>query len=108
SRSETQKVIEILSFKNGKPRFGAPLFGKSKLKAMRKVFGFSAQATMTLRYDKNLEGILLDHLSPSRADMEGQREYYGPDMTQDVYFWHKGEWWFGPDMDTRDLKLEGQ
>jgi len=75
---------------------------------MRKVFGFSAQATMTLRYDKTMEGILLDHLSPSRADMEGQREFYGPDMTQDAYFWHKGEWWFGPDMDTRDLKLEGQ
>ena len=108
SKSETQKVIEILSFKNGKPRFGAPLFGKGKLKVMRKVFGFSAQATMTLRYDKTMEGILLDHLSPSRADMEGQREFYGPDMTQDAYFWHKGEWWFGPDMDTKDLKLEGQ
>lgn len=107
SRSQTQKVIEILSFKNGKPRFGAPLFGKGKLKAMRKVFGFSAQATMTLRYDKNMEGILLDHLSPSRADMEGQREYYGPDMTQDAYFWHKGEWWYGPDMDTRDLQKGG-
>jgi len=107
SKSETQKVIEILSFKNGKPRFGAPLFGKGKLKAMRKVFGFSAQATMTLRYDKSMEGILLDHLSPSRADMEGQREYYGPDMTQDAYFWHKGEWWFGPDMDTRELQKGG-
>ncbi len=108
SKAETRKVIEVLSFKNGKPRFGAPLFGKGKLKAMRKVFGYSAQATMTLRWDKSMEGILLDHLSPSRPDMEGQRAFYGPDMTQDVYFWHKGEWWFGPDMDARDLDIDGK
>ena len=102
SKAETRKVIEVLSFKNGKPRFGAPLFGKGKLKAMRKVYGYSFQATMTLRYDPTIEGIVMDHLSPSRADMEGQAAYYGPDMTNDAYFWHKGEWWFGPDIDVRD------
>jgi len=102
SKAETRKVIEVLSFKNGKPRFGAPLFGKGKLKAMRKVYGYSFQATMTLRYDPAIEGIVMDHLSPSRADMKGQAAYYGPDMTNDAYFWHKGEWWFGPDIDLRD------
>ncbi|MBL7938045.1 MAG: hypothetical protein JNL43_01690 [Flavobacteriales bacterium] len=102
SKAETRKVIEVLSFKNGKPRFGAPLFGKGKLKAMRKVYGYAFQATMTLRYDPTIEGIVMDHLSPSRADMAGQPAYYGPDMTHDAYFWHKGEWWFGPDIDLRD------
>lgn len=102
SKAETRKVIEILSFKNGKPRFGAPVFGKSKLRSMRKVFGYAFQATMSLRYDPVLEAIVLDHLSPSRADMKDQWAFYGPDMTHDAYFWHKGEWWFGPDIDLRD------
>ena len=99
---ETRKVIEVLSFKSGKPRFGAPLFGKGKIKAMRKIYGFSFQATMTMRYDASMEGILMDHLSPSRADMVGQPAYYGPDMTHDAYFWYKNEWWFEPDIDARD------
>jgi len=108
SKVETRKVIEVLSFKSGRPRFGAALFGKGKLKAMRKVYGFSFQATMTLRYDPVMEGILLDHLSPSRADMKDQPAYYGPDMTHDAYFWYKGEWWFEPDIDARDVKRTGR
>lgn len=102
SRTETRKVIEVLSFKGGKPRFGAPLFGRGKLKAMRKVYGYSYQATMSLRYDPQLQAIVMDHLSPSRADMKDQWAFYGPDMTHDAYFWHKGEWWFGADIDLRD------
>ncbi|HQW05051.1 MAG: hypothetical protein IPH05_04690 [Flavobacteriales bacterium] len=102
SRAETRKVIDVLSFRNGKPRFGAPVFGKGRLRPMRKVFGFSFQATMTLRYDPSLEAIVMDHLSPSRADMKDQWAYYGPDMSHDGYFWHKGEWWFGPEIDLRD------
>ncbi|MEO8588126.1 MAG: hypothetical protein ABI432_02065 [Flavobacteriales bacterium] len=104
SNVETRKVIEVLSFKSGKPRFGAALFGKGKIKSMRKVYGYSFQATMTLRYDPVMEGILLDHLSPSRADMVDQPAYYGPDMTHDAYFWYKNEWWFEPDIDARDPK----
>lgn len=110
SKAETRKVIEILSFKGDKPRFGAPLFGKGRgegqepkraIQARRKVFGFGAMQSMTLRYDPGLEAIILDHLSPSRPDLAGNWAFYGPDMTHDGYFWHKGEWWFGPEIDLR-------
>jgi len=101
SKAETRKVIETLSFKGGKPRFGAPLFGSGKLKAMRKVFGYAFQASMTLRYDPSMEAIIMDHLSPSRPDLKDNWAFYGPDMTHDGYFWHKGEWWFGPEIDLR-------
>ncbi|MEZ4738170.1 MAG: hypothetical protein R2818_02175 [Flavobacteriales bacterium] len=102
SRAETRKVIEVLSFRNGKPRFGAPLFGRGKIKAMRKVYGYSFQASMTLRYEPELEAIIMDHLAPPREELKGQAAFYGPDMTHDGYFWHKGEWWFGPNVDLRD------
>ena len=111
SKAETRKVIEILTFKSGKPRFGAPLFGSgssatprnagSKLKAMRKVYGYAANLSMTLRYDPSLEAIIMDHLSPSRADLKDNWAFYGPDMTHDGFYWHKGEWWFGPEIDLR-------
>lgn len=98
---ETRKVIEVLSFRSGKPRFGAPLFGKGRPRPMRRVFGYAQHVTMTLRYDPALEAIMMDHLSPLRPDLKGQWAFYGPDMTHDGYFWHRGEWWFGPEMDLR-------
>lgn len=107
SNAETRKVIEVLSFKNGKPRFGAPLFGKGKLRPMRRVFGYARHVTMTLRYDPALEAIIMDHLSPLRPDLKDQWAFYGPDMTHDGYFWHKGEWWFGPELDLREPGANG-
>ncbi|MGV3638825.1 MAG: hypothetical protein ACO1NQ_14385 [Flavobacteriales bacterium] len=106
SKAETRKVIEVLSFKGGKPRFGAPVFTtdkatKSRVKPMRRVFGYAFNVTMTLRYDPELEAIIMDHLSPPRPDLKEQWAFYGPDMTHDGYFWHKGEWWFGPEIDLR-------
>lgn len=101
SKAETRKVIEVLSFKSGKPRFGAPLFGRGKLKSMRRVFGYAFNVSMTLRYDPALEAIIMDHLSPLRPDLKDQWAFYGPDMTHDGYFWHKGEWWLGPEIDLR-------
>jgi hypothetical protein len=98
---ETRKVIEVLHFKGSKPRFGAPLFGTGKLKRNRQVFGYSFQATMALRHQPGL-GIILDHLSPSRPDLEGQRAFYGPDMSFDAYVWEKGQWIFQRDVDARD------
>ena len=105
---ETRKVIDVLSFRGGKPRFGAELFGEGKVRAKRKVYAFSAQATMVLRWEPEMEAILLDHLSPRRADMEGKAAYYGPDMTHDAYFWYKGHWWLEPDIDARDKRLTGK
>jgi len=107
SKAETRKVIDVLSFKGGKPRFGAPLFStnketKSRIKPMRRVFGYAFSVTMTLRYDPELEAIIMDHLSPHRPDLKDQWAFYGPDMTHDGYFWHKGEWWFGPEIDLRE------
>lgn len=102
SSAETRKVIEILSFRNDRPRFGAPLFGKGRSRPMRRVFGYARDVTMTLRYDPSIEAIVLDHLSPIRPDLKDQWAFYGPDMTHDGYFWHKGEWWFGPELDLRE------
>ncbi len=104
SKVETRKVIDVLHFKGNRPRFGAPLFGAGRIRSHRQVFGYSFQATMMLRFEKQQGRIVLDHLSPTRPDMEGQRAYYGPDLSYDAYIWDKDHWRFERDIDARDLQ----
>ncbi len=101
-RVETRKVIDVLHFKGGMPCFGAPVFGSGKLRKTRQVFGYSFQATMSLRYEAEQNMIVLDHLSPIRADLEGQYAFYGPDMSFDAYIWDKDHWRFERDIDARN------
>ena len=107
-RVETRKVIDVLHFKGGQPRFGAPIFGNGKLKRTRKVFNYSFQSTMSLLYDPATSRIVFDHLSPSRADLEGQYAFYGPDMSYDAYIWENDHWEFQRDIDARDRSRSGR
>jgi hypothetical protein len=102
STVETRKVIEVLSFKGGVPRFGAPLFGNDRVRRHREVFGFSFQASMSLRWDDQGERIVLDHLSPQRPDLAGQAAFYGPDLSYDAYVWQKDHWAYQRDIDARE------
>lgn len=106
SATETRKVIEVLSFRGGKPRFGAPLFGKAKLKEQRKVFPYAFQASMMLRYEPEQDRIVLDHLSPLRPDLSGKGALMGPDMSFDAYVRDKGQWRYERDIDLRDPRKD--
>ena len=108
SRVQTHKVIEVLSFRGGKPRFGAPLFGEGRLKQQRVVFRYGFQVTMALRPVPGADRIVLDHLSPSRADLEGQYAFYGPDLSYDAYQWDGRSWVFERDVDAKDLERSGK
>lgn len=108
-RSETRKVVDVLSFRGGKPRFGAPIFsGSGKLKEHRKIFGFAFQSTMMLRYEADQGRIVMDHLSPLRADMQKSNAFLGPDMSYDALIWEKGEWRLMRDVDARDPRKDGK
>lgn len=102
SATETRKVIEVLSFRGSKPRFGAPLFGKGKLSDHRKVFAYAFNASMMLRYEPDQVRIVLDHLAPIRADLQGKGALMGPDMSFDAFTWNKGQWQYQRDIDLRD------
>lgn len=101
SKIETRKVIEVLGFKGGQPRFGAPLFGEGRLKKNRVVFGYSQEVSMSLRWEAADGRIICDHLVPLRPDLEGQWPFYGPDLSYDAYGWQKGRWVFQRDVDVR-------
>ena len=108
SAVETRKVIEVLHFKGSQPRFGAPLFGSGKLRANRKVYGYAFQASMMLRHEPTEGMIVLDHLSPQRADMAGQWAFYGPDLSYDAFIWDKDQWRYERDIDARDRQKDGR
>lgn len=111
SNAETRKVIDVLSFRGGKPRFGAAIFAPNspearggRLKAQRVIHGYFFQARMMLQYDPDSKRIVLDHLSPLRPDMAGTNALMGPDLSYDAYVWDRGQWQFQRDIDARDLR----
>ncbi len=109
SRTETRKVVEVLSFRSGKPRFGAALFGGSgRSKELRKIYGFAYQSSMMLRYEEDQRRIVMDHLSPMRPDLDRSNAFLGPDMSYDALVWEKGSWQLQRDIDARDPKRDGR
>lgn len=112
SRVETRKVIEVLSFRAGRPRFGAPLFElpeglrDRRIRPQRRVFAYAAQASMSLRKDPAGQRIVFDHLAPSRPDLANDPAFLGPDLSYDAYTWDKGLWRFQRDVDARDLDMD--
>ncbi len=105
SKVETRKVIEVLSFNGPVPVFGAPVFDEGKLKSSRKVFGYSFQSSMSLKWDEANKAIVLDHLSPMKPEFAGQAAFMGPDLSFDAYVWYKGHWSYLHDVDARNMQL---
>lgn len=96
----TIKVIDVLSFENKKPVFGAKIFEASNYqltygdinKKYRIIFEYNAQAVMTLRFEKKIKTIVYDHLSASKSSLKGMEQFMGPDFTYDGFKWKKGKW----------------
>lgn len=106
SAVETRKVIEVLSFRGSTPQFGAPLFGEGRVRDLRRVYGFSFQNSMSLKWDEAGQRIVLDHLSPTKPEFAGQPAFMGPDLSYDAFVWEKDHWRFERDVDVRQLDLE--
>lgn len=100
----TKKVIEVLSFKDGKASFGMPVFDgdKSRPKKNRIVFEYSRQVSAMLNYLPKQGTIVFDHLAPPDPKLEGRYESYGPDMTYDGFKLANGRWKFIEDLDLKN------
>jgi hypothetical protein len=99
----TQKVIEVLSFKGGKPQFGLPVFTGNKKTRNRVVFEYNRQVSMLLRYVPELNMVVFDHLSPPDDKLKAQPETYGPDLTYDGYKLLNGKWQYKDNLDMRNV-----
>ncbi|MGV9012233.1 MAG: hypothetical protein ACOH13_06530 [Flavobacteriales bacterium] len=97
---ETQKVVEVLSFAPT-AKFGAAAFPDGRKRNMRKLFAYSAQGKMTLKWDAAHLSIVADHLAPTDPAFAGNPAFMAPDMTYDAYFWDKDHWEMQRDVDVR-------
>ncbi len=87
----TKKVIDILNFApNGDVSFGAHVFSDDP-KLARKIFSFTRQAAMYLKYNGAEARIEFDHIVAADPSMEGNFKYYGPDLSHDAYVIERGK-----------------
>jgi len=103
----TRKVIDVLSFNTeGIPSFGKAIFVKlpSTFKGTpkRMIFEYSAQVSMSLRYDESKNLLIFDHLAPIDDGLQGQHQYYGPSFDIDGLAWKNGTWNFVPNVEARN------
>jgi hypothetical protein len=105
SKVETQKVIEVLSFNGPVPTFGSMVFSEPKVKHARKVYGFSFQTSMSLKWDPSNKAIVFDHLAPMKPEFAGEPALMGPDLSFDAFVWEKGKWVYKRDIDARNMDL---
>ncbi len=78
-------------------KFGSPIFGSVPGSLNRLVYRYGERLSMLLKYDRENKVIVWDHLSPSKRELNGYFEYYGPDMTYDALKFEKGMWIYIPD-----------
>lgn len=91
----TQKVIDVLTFENGKPYFGFPVLQAKKNIYHRVLFEFTSQATMSLKYVKEKNVLVFDHIGRSPIT-----SMVGPDGTYDAFRFVKDHWELAEDVDV--------
>jgi len=105
SRSN-KKLVDVLSFKNNKPVFGAPLFDiDAKEKLYRMIWEFTNSASITLRYEEKRKILVYENIVPPKPGNEGMYETYVPDGSYDYMIWKNGTWKKQKEM-LKDFKME--
>ncbi len=90
-----RKVVEVLSFKNDQPVFGAPVFVRSEesinhpAEKLRVVQEYYAGSTVKLNFDEVHDVILFDHLEEMYSK-NGMQNI--PDGTYEGYRLEEGKW----------------
>lgn len=80
----TKKVIEPLRYEGDSFTLGAQVFSDNTT-ISRKIFNYTRQASMYLKYHPDQNQIIFDHIAPADPGLKGNYRYYGPDLSFDAY-----------------------
>lgn len=97
------KTVEALSIQRNQVRFLKDLFFDGSGKQDRLVLEYSAQVSISVRYDRGLDMITFDHLVPFHPIYENNFEFYGPDGSFDGLEFVDGIWIYRTDIDARNV-----
>lgn len=101
SKDYTQKVIEILTIDEDSVQLGKAVFLENE-KWTRRVFNYTRQASMYLRYHPEEKQIYFDHIAPLKEELKGEYKYYGPDLSHDAYEIKNDKLEFKEDVELRN------
>lgn len=92
----TKKVIEVLSFNDGRPVFGGRYFSIPNQNvytrnAARYIMEFSKDASPRLTYDAELDMIIMEHLVSNSGD-PNKKWTLIPDGDYEGFRWQNGKW----------------
>ena len=73
-------------------KFGASIFRAGKTTTKRFIIEYNANSNISVRYEKEENRIVFDHLIPMRKDLDGLHEYYVPDGTYNALKYTNGKW----------------
>lgn len=96
-----RKIVDVLSFENGKASFGAPVFisedpAHSFSPKNRLELVFSAEASIKLNYDEHLDLLIFDHLIQAGTSIASQGPVNLPDGSYEAYKLKNGYWTYVP------------
>jgi hypothetical protein len=91
-----EKLLDVLTFQNGKPVFGAPLFNFKKDSVPggiknRFFLTYKRDGNASMNYDPNLKMIIYDHLTSLNSQPE-KKYTLVPDGTYEGFKWKNGYW----------------
>ncbi|MFT5338152.1 MAG: hypothetical protein ACI9YL_002168 [Luteibaculaceae bacterium] len=95
----SSKVIETLSFRGQKLRFGVPAIKVNRRSKKRLIFTYKKGVKMGLKWDQEEEHIVYDVLGPKEERFAEYREFYAPTFTFNSLVWEKGNWILNKDVD---------
>ncbi|CAN5854611.1 hypothetical protein BH11BAC4_BH11BAC4_23010 [soil metagenome] len=92
----SKKIIEVLSFKDGKPVFGGPYFSVANNSLVpnnpaRYILEFKKEASPRLTYDESLGMIVIEHLI-SQSGEPNKKYTLIPDGDYEGLKWTNGKW----------------
>ena len=99
----TKKIVDVMYF-SGKEiiKFGASIFRAGKTTTKRFIIEYNANSNISVRYEKEENRIVFDHLIPIRKDLYGLYEYYVPDGTYNALKYINGKWILKNDIDVNN------
>ncbi|MEA3495912.1 MAG: serine protease [Bacteroidota bacterium] len=86
-----KKVIEILTFNDKMPVFGAPVFKVEGETKYRQIFEYNDEALMVLNFNEERDMIIFDNLIPKDKKDKGREWLYVPDGTYNGFQIKKGK-----------------
>ena len=99
----TKKIVDVMYF-SGKEiiKFGASIFRAGKTTTKRFIIEYNTNSNISVRYEKEENRIVFDHLIPIRKDLYGLYEYYVPDGTYNALKYINGKWILKNDIDANN------